>query len=514
LLYPIDPGEVLSPSPLLSFRSDYLDLHFQMAPDGRLTSPQAPAGGFQILAEEAYLTNEQILTNRATLDQIDSLVTSDELAQCAAVAETENAEGAAVSPPPLVASADTGQAQALRTKQEGARRKGTYQQSVQQSVQQAEEIAQQTRLGPAAGDQPVVVGALAPFWSDGEGTERLVFTRRVTIGKQSYYQGFLCDWPMLRASLLEQIADLFDRASLVPVRGAATFEDESGTMMATIPVSLEVPAPAPARAGLLTPARSTLGLTWLAVVAGMVAVAVTLRASIAFGERRSRFASAVTHELRTPLTTFRMYSEMLADGMVSDGDTRQAYLDTLKDESGRLSNLVENVLAYARLEEGRATIKPVKATVGDVLSRVVPHLRQRAETAGMSLEVDNEAAADTPVAVDVDVVGQILLNLVDNACKYSSGPDVTTVHLRSRVDDGRLALDVRDHGPGVGAEHAAAIFDPFDRGSRSGGDGTPGVGLGLALARGLARDLGGDVVLESSGAEGASFRLTLPIQAR
>ena len=90
-----------------------------------------------------------------------------------------------------------------------------------------------------------------------------------------------------------------------------------------------------------------------------------LRASIAFGERRSRFASAVTHELRTPLTTFRMYSEMLADDMVPDEGQRRVYLATLKEESGRLATLVENVLTYARLEEGRFARRGLDDTPAD-----------------------------------------------------------------------------------------------------------------------------------------------------
>ena len=81
-----------------------------------------------------------------------------------------------------------------------------------------------------------------------------------------------------------------------------------------------------------------------------------------------------------------------------------------------------------------------------------------------------------------------------------------------RVEDGALALCVRDHGPGVSPEHAKAIFNPFDRGARGRGDSTPGVGLGLALARGLARDLGGDLVLDPSSPDGACFKLTLPVR--
>ncbi|MHC4608307.1 MAG: sensor histidine kinase [Planctomycetota bacterium] len=508
LLRPIRPGEPIAPSPLLSYQPDVLSLHFQVGPDGAITSPQVPSESFYYYADN-YLSREQLMSNAAVLDENRGLFNRQDLAQCVTEAESR----AAVEPlpaPVVVAQADQEQAQQLRSKQELSRRKG----AVQQTVQQAGQAAQRAPSVQAPEGLSVVVGSLLPFWiGTSDQGDRLVFTRRVQVGGQSYYQGFLCDWPRLRAELLEQIGDLFADARLVPVIGAPDDEEESGTMLATIPVSLEVAAPVPVAAGALSPARLTLTLTWLAVLATLFAVAMTLRASVAFGEKRSRFASAVTHELRTPLTTFRMYSEMLAEGMVEDTDQRQVYLETLRDESGRLSNLVENVLAYARLEEGRAPARPSPTTLGDLLEHTVGHLRQRTDAAGMSLSVENEAPQQTGLETDVEVVGQILGNLVDNACKYSAAAEDRTVHLETRVEDGALALCVRDHGPGVGPEHAKAIFQAFDRGASSKGDATPGVGLGLALARGLARDLGGDLVLDASGPEGACFKLTLPVRS-
>ena len=513
LLYPIEPGEQLAPSPLLSYEPDVLSFHFQVGPDGRLTSPQVPDDRFRSIAERDYLSPEQIETNTAALYDNRSLLNRQDLSEC--VAAVESQQGAPPPVPVAVAQAEQDQAQQLRTKQELDRRKGTYQKTVEQAGQAASRaVPARQRAGAArtTEDLSVVVGSLVPFWSGGD-ESRLVFTREVRVGDESYFQGFLCDWPKLRAALLEEINDLFADARLVPVVDVPTVAEESGTLLATIPVSLEVPAPLVASTGIVSPARLTLTLTWLAVLATLFAVAVTLRASVAFGERRSRFASAVTHELRTPLTTFRMYSEMLAEGMVEDADKRQIYLETLRDESGRLSTLVENVLAYARLEEGRAPPRPVPTTAGDLINQLVEHLRQRAESAGMSLSVENKVPTETPLTVDMEVVGQILGNLVDNACKYAAGADDRTIHVVGRLEEGALALCVRDHGPGVDPEHAKAIFNPFDRGARGGGDATSGVGLGLALARGQARDLGGDLVLDPSSPDGACFKLTLPVRS-
>ena len=111
---------------------------------------------------------------------------------------------------------------------------------------------------------------------------------------------------------------------------------------------------------------------------------------------------------------------------------------------------------------------------------------------------------------DAEAVGQILGNLVDNAAKYANGTSASTIHLGAKAANGSVVLTVRDHGPGIAREQAAAIFEPFARGGRDPSDPVPGVGLGLALARGLARDLGGELTLESPADGGARFRLELP----
>ncbi len=505
LLSRIEPGEVLTPSPLLSFESAYSRLHFQVGPDGRLTSPQVPVGNLRDIAEqESYLGGAQIVSNAARLDTIGGLFTTDELVvACGAQPPMPDARTAAVVPP-RIAKIEASLAQQARTWQEGRRRKATYDQNLQQ-VDQAQGLAS---IPEPADRSAVSVGPLVPFWGGADGGE-LIFARRARMNDGPYYQGFLCDWPKLRADLLEQITDLFAEAQLVPVRRPPASDEAVGTMLATIPVLLEVPDPVPAAAAWLSPARSTIAMTWLAVVAALGAAAVTLRASIAFGEKRSRFASAVTHELRTPLTTFRMYSEMLADGMVRDEEQRQVYYATLKQESGRLATLVENVLAYARLEEGRRASGARKFTIEDFLARLAPPLERRAREAGMSLCVHCDAPGGRTVVTDVDQVGQILFNLVDNACKYADNGSDPSVELRVSVADGRLRIGVLDHGPGIPARQVRAIFVPFERGT-NGGD-KPGIGLGLALARGLARDLGGDLELKPRPGGGACFELTLPL---
>jgi signal transduction histidine kinase len=244
-------------------------------------------------------------------------------------------------------------------------------------------------------------------------------------------------------------------------------------------------------------------------IGAALTIGITLHKSIELGDRRKRFVSSVTHEMRTPLTTFRMYSEMLAKGLVRDETQRREYLQTLCEESERLSAMVENVLAHARLEE-RVPRKGERLTLGELLSRVTPPLARQVEASGMTLQLDSRKEDPRPIEADVEIIGQILRNLVDNATKYAGNGRPATIHLQSYLENGSLNLKVRDHGPGIPKERSRAIFKPFDRGGREPSDPVPGIGLGLALARGLARDRGGDLRLETPPGGGACFHLVLP----
>ena len=130
----------------------------------------------------------------------------------------------------------------------------------------------------------------------------------------------------------------------------------------------------------------------------------------------------------------------------------------------------------------------------------------------MQLRIDN-GNGSVPLEVDAEAIGRILANLVDNAAKYARNGSAPRVHLEASVADDMLTLSVRDHGAGIAAKHCRTIFAPFERGERGPSDSIPGVGLGLALARGMARDMGGDLTLDRSVTGGACFRLRLPTVA-
>ena len=161
----------------------------------------------------------------------------------------------------------------------------------------------------------------------------------------------------------------------------------------------------------------------------------------------------VTHELRTPLTTFRMYAEMLARGMVPDAARRQEYFNTLQREAERLTLLVENVLAYARLERGRKpqaqdrTSRSLRCSSASVRGST-----QRAQQADMQCDVRARTRSRRAVefTTDLSVVEQILFNLVDNAAKYARERDRSADSGRSATATAsRCDFSVRDHGPGI-----------------------------------------------------------------
>jgi signal transduction histidine kinase len=220
----------------------------------------------------------------------------------------------------------------------------------------------------------------------------------------------------------------------------------------------------------------------------------------------------VTHELRTPLTTFHMYTEMLSEGMVPDARQRQQYLDTLRTEASRLTHLVENVLAYARLERGRPVGRLEELTLSRLLRPIEGRLADRARQAGMELTVEADAdAGEATVRTNPSAVEQILFNLVDNACKYAAAAADRRIHLSAEQADGFVRLAIRDHGPGVSQAASRRLFRSFSKSAHEAANTAPGVGLGLALSRRLAHDMGARLDLDRRTADGARFVLRLPL---
>jgi signal transduction histidine kinase len=367
----------------------------------------------------------------------------------------------------------------------------------------ARELVQQ-RAAKAAPERPNIrEGVSRPLWVGGE----LLLARRVQFDAGQLVQGCWLDWAKLRDAMKAEVADLLPDLKLVPVRGEASVNYAHA--LATLPVQLVVPQ-ATADGARWTPLRVALAVAWAGLLAVAAAAAALLAGMLSLSRRREAFVSAVTHELRTPLTTFRMYAEMLGSGMVADEAKRKEYLRTLKVEADRLWHLVENVLAYARLERARPAHKLERLTLDELWQRVEPRLSDRARGAGMELELDlaNSSRA-LALVTDPAAVEQILFNLVDNACKYAAHATPRTIHVHAAANNGHLEIRVRDQGPGIAPADARRLFRPFSKSAERAASSAPGVGLGLALCRQLARQLRGDLRYQP-GQGGTTFVLALP----
>jgi len=355
------------------------------------------------------------------------------------------------------------------------------------------------------------VTSFRPVWRTGQTaasdqfTGQLLLLRSVRIGGEETTQGVWLDWPAIKSSLLDSVADILPGASLQPVYPGSSVEGvPAGQRLASVPAVFLPGAQPEINMSPLTTTTGSLAVTWLAVLAAVAAIGIVLRKSTELAERRGRFVTAVTHELRTPMTTFCLYTQMLADGMVQDESDRKGYLETLKRESTRLAGIVENVLDYARLGESRSHTRAAPCRLGERLASVEPTLQERAKAGEMQLTVAIPED-DLEVLADAKGLERILLNLVDNACKYAAEGGRIDVET---TDGDRPSVRVRDYGPGIEPEEIDKVFRPFRRAARDADSPNPGLGLGLALCRGLARAMGGELTVEPApNGPGAVFIL-------
>jgi two-component system, OmpR family, sensor histidine kinase KdpD len=224
--------------------------------------------------------------------------------------------------------------------------------------------------------------------------------------------------------------------------------------------------------------------------------AETLRRSDAI---KTAVLRAVSHDLRSPLTAIRAAGEGLGrNDLQLDQTDRLELVETIMGEAARLERLVTNLIDLSRLEVGAARPRPELWTADDLISRALDTLGAAAERVDVRLPEEPVAAV-----VDGAQAERVLVNLLDNAAKFSSGAD--RIEIRAGVEDGNLVIRVRDRGPGIPPERAARIFDPFESSSVA-----TGTGLGLAIATGFAQANGGRVWFEPAAGGGAVFALALP----
>lgn len=265
--------------------------------------------------------------------------------------------------------------------------------------------------------------------------------------------------------------------------------------------------PAIGNTSLGVAAGSIAGVLMLAILSAGSLLLWQARRSALEARQRTNFVSNVSHELKTPLTTIRMYSEMLAEGRVKEDAKRTQYLEVITRESERLTRLVNNVLDFSRLEQGRKQYRAERLDATSVLRLILEGQTDRLRESGLHLETILPEES-VHVVCDRDALEQAVLNLLDNAVKYAAGGGRVRVELTRK--DAQCMIVVEDAGPGIPAAQRAKLFQQFHRADDSLTAKTPGFGLGLSISRRLIEDHGGTLTFEPSSSNGARFTITLP----
>jgi len=223
---------------------------------------------------------------------------------------------------------------------------------------------------------------------------------------------------------------------------------------------------------------------------------------------KSDFVANVSHELRTPLALIRLYAETLELGRLSAKERYQEYFRIIREESERLTALINNILDFSRIEAGRKEYEFKETNLPDLVRSTLDSYRFQIEQNGFAFE-ENISRDIPPVNVDREAIARSLLNLVNNALKYSKDRKFISVSLYRA--NGSVKLEVRDHGIGIPPSEQEKIFEKFYRCGDPLVHNIKGSGLGLSLVRHIVRAHGGDVQVESTPENGSKFTIALPL---
>jgi signal transduction histidine kinase len=232
---------------------------------------------------------------------------------------------------------------------------------------------------------------------------------------------------------------------------------------------------------------------------------------INLARQQQDFVSAVSHELKTPLTSIRMYGEMLKEGW-AEPEKQQQYYEFIHDESERLTRLISNVLQLAKITRNEPQFDLKTVSVGELMNQIESKISNQVQRAGFKLDFEQEAD-NLSVRIDDDCFAQIIINLVDNAIKFSRDAEQKRIRLSSKLSsDGSVMFAVRDFGPGVPKDQMKKIFRLFYRSESELTRETVGTGIGLAIVHQLSQAMNGkvDVINTEPGAE---FRVSFPVAA-
>jgi len=224
---------------------------------------------------------------------------------------------------------------------------------------------------------------------------------------------------------------------------------------------------------------------------------------------RRDLIAAVSHDLRTPLASIRAMTEALADGVVSDEETTERYLTSIRREVEGLSTLIDDLFELAKLDSGYLNqgLQAEEISIPDLISDTLESMRPQAERKGVHL-TGSGGAELAPVTGETQKIQRVLTNLISNAIRHT--PADGTVSLAARATEEGVQVEVADTGEGIAPSDLPRVFERFYRGERSRSRATGGAGLGLAIAKGIVEAHGGRIWVESQPGRGTKFSFVLP----
>jgi len=238
----------------------------------------------------------------------------------------------------------------------------------------------------------------------------------------------------------------------------------------------------------------------------------SLSKQVQYEKSRRQLIASISHDLKTPLTSIKGYVEGLQDGLVTDESTYQRYLRVIWDKSNRLNHLIDDLFIFSKMELGEFKIDPVQVDADMLLDELLSS--RELELRELELrEHDVDFHVQRPIAqakllVDVNRMGQVLDNLIDNALKFTK----TKIHIRTDIEDKAFAIFISDDGVGMEEDDLPYIFDHFYKIDKVRSTNAKGTGLGLAICKELIEAHDGSIHVKSRVGRGTTFKIMLPIK--
>ena len=258
--------------------------------------------------------------------------------------------------------------------------------------------------------------------------------------------------------------------------------------------------------GFLIVSVILLGIFIAAIISGGILLTRETLQNMKDARQKTSFVSSVSHELKTPLTSIRMYAELLLSKRIKDKNKTQTYLSVIVNESGRLTRLINNVLDFGKLEQGKKKYRFTTFEMDELLEQMIHAHSIRIENQGIKI-IQEVEKGDYKVKTDPDAIEQVILNLIDNALKYAGKGKFIKFVLEK--DDSFIILKICDDGPGIPKAQREAVFEKFYRVDNSLTSQQPGSGLGLSIARQILTDLKGDLFFEPMPKNGSCFTIRI-----